>query len=302
MVSHTDPAFTPEHTRFLGYIRAVGTGPKGNRPLTKEEIKDAFGLILDRRVPDPLISAFLLGWRVQGERDEELLGCVEWLADRLCGHRGEGIEIGYPMDGKSKFPFLMLKAAALLPNLDVHASYDLPLGPKYGTTPEQFELDLPNLSLHHRRDFSPQLSRLSDLRNMLGIRTAFNTLEKLNFLAPVALIGMHHAPYFDLYAALYGNHYRRLIIVQGQEGTPEILKNTKYKVVENGAISTHHLDPETFGIEPISAKEEMRFEEMNRLIQNPDDNLLKMITLNAAFMGWAGGMYDTVEEAYRSLS
>ncbi len=95
------------------------------------------------------------------------------------------------------------------------------------------------------------------MRNDIGIRTAFNTLEKLNFLAPIALIGMHHAPYFDLYATLYAPYYQRLVIVQGHEGTPEILKKTKYKIVENGEITTHHIDPEEFGIEPIVTKEEM---------------------------------------------
>lgn len=301
MVNRTNPSFTPEHIRFLGYIRAVGTGPKGNRPLSREEAGDAFKLILERRIPDTLISAFLLGWRVQGESDEELGGCIDALSRRLSGHPHEGVEIGYPMDGKAKFPPLMLKAAGELDTLHFHAAYDLPLGPKYGMTPDRFHLDLPNLTLHNRQEFFPELTRFTQMRNEIGIRTAFNTLEKLNFLAPIALIGMHHAPYFDLYASLYGNHYKRLVIVQGHEGTPEILKKTKYKIVENGEISTHTIDPEDFGIEPIPAKEEMTLETMQTLLLNPDENLQKLITLNAAFLGWNGGIYESIESAYASL-
>lgn len=301
MVTNINASFSPEHIRFLTYIRAVGTGPKGNRPLSYEEAKDAFTLILERRVPDTAISAFLLGWRVQGETDEELHGCVDWLADKQSPHRGQGIEIGYPMDGKTKFPPIMLKAAELIGNLPVHAVYDIPLGPKYGTTPDQFKHSGLNIILHHRHDLLPEFSELTDLRNDIGIRTVLNTLEKVYFLAPSALIGMHHAPYFDLYASLYGKHYQRLVIVQGHEGTPEILKNTKYKVVENGEVTIHHIDPEAFGITPITTKEAIDLNTMKIYMDHPDENLKKMIRLNAAFMGWSGGLYESIQEGWACL-
>lgn len=301
MVMNTNPTFTAEHLRFLDYIRAVGTGPKGNRPLTYDEAKDAFALILNRSIPDTVISAFLLGWRVQGEREEELQGCVDWLANALQSHRANGIEIGYPMDGKVTFPPIMLKAAERIGNLPVHTVYDGLLGPKYGITPDQFKYSAPNLILHHRHDLLAGFSNLTDLRNDIGIRTALNTLEKLYFLAPSALVGMHHGPYFDLYASLYGKHYQRLVILQGHEGTPEILKKTKYKVVENKEVSTHTIDPEEFGIEPINTKEEMDLTTMKTHMDNPDENLQKMICLNAAFLGWAGGLYTSIQEGWTCL-
>ena len=307
MVTAHNPTFTDEHIRFLGYIRCVGTGPKGNRHLSYEEMQDAFELIVQRRIPDVAMSAFLLGWRVQIESDEELSGCVDWLAkmlDSRFGGNERAVEIGYPFDGKAKFFPIMLKAAEHLSDLDIHAAFDLPLGPKYGHTLNQFNPINPissNVTLHNRRDLLQGLSDLTTLRNDIGIRTAFNTLEKLNFLAPRALIGMHHAPYFDLYASLYGKHYERLIIVQGHEGTPEVLKKTKYKVVENGEIMTHHIDPEEFGIQPISAKETMNLDAMQALMDNPDENLAKMIRLNAAFLGWASGKYESIEKGFMCL-
>ncbi|MDP3265967.1 MAG: hypothetical protein Q8M39_03970 [Sulfuricurvum sp.] len=301
MVTHPNASFSSEHIRFLSYIRCVGTGPKGNRHLTREEMQDAFELIVQRRVPDVAISAFLLGWRVQIESDEELSGCVDWLALQQTSVSKIGIEIGYPFDGKAKFFPIMLKAAQYLNDLTVHTTYDLPLGPKYGSTLNQFHTIPSNVILHNRSDLMPGLSALTTLRNDIGIRTAFNTLEKLNFLAPIALIGMHHAPYFDLYASLYAKHYQRLVIVQGHEGTPEILKKTKYKLVQNSEITTHHIDPEEFGIEPISAKEEMSLDAMQALMDHPDENLAKMIRLNAAFLGWSAGQYESIEKGYSFL-
>jgi anthranilate phosphoribosyltransferase len=301
LVKRSNSSFSPEHLRFLEYIRCVGTGPKGNRHLSYDEMSDAFELIVQRRVPDVAISAFLLGWRVQIESDEELSSCVDWLALQQASLTKTGIEIGYPFDGKAKFFPIMLKAAELLDDLEIHTAYDLPLGPKYGVTLDQFENISSNVTLHNRCDFLKGLSDLTTLRNDIGIRTAFNTLEKLNFLAPSSLIGMHHAPYFDLYASLYTKHYTRLVIVQGHEGTPEVLKKTKYKLVENGEITTHHIDPQEFGIESISAKEIMSLETMQELMDNPDENLAKMIRLNAAFLGWSAGKFETIEKGMMCL-
>ena len=46
---------------FHSYIRAVGTGPKSNRELTKDETIDAIESILNQSVYSEQIAAFLLG-------------------------------------------------------------------------------------------------------------------------------------------------------------------------------------------------------------------------------------------------
>ena len=62
---------------FHEYIRAVGTGPKSNRELTKDEILDAMDSILNQKVHSEQIAAFLLGWRVRLETIEELKTTLE---------------------------------------------------------------------------------------------------------------------------------------------------------------------------------------------------------------------------------
>ena len=37
------------------------------------------------------------------------------------------------------------------------------------------------------------------------------------------------------------------------------------------------------------------------LMKNPDENLAKMIRLNAAFLGYAAGKYQTIEEGITCL-
>ena len=56
---------------FKKYIKAVGTGVKGNRDLTQEEIEDAIEQILLNKVTPSQIGAFLLGWRTKLETNEE---------------------------------------------------------------------------------------------------------------------------------------------------------------------------------------------------------------------------------------
>ncbi len=64
---------------FKTYIKAVGTGVKGNRDLKKEETFDAIESILLNKATPAQIGAFLIGWRTKLETNEELSGAVEAL-------------------------------------------------------------------------------------------------------------------------------------------------------------------------------------------------------------------------------
>lgn len=45
---------------FKVFLKAVGTGPKGNRDLSKDEVFEAIKQILNRSVTDAQIGAFLI--------------------------------------------------------------------------------------------------------------------------------------------------------------------------------------------------------------------------------------------------
>ena len=64
---------------FKKYIKAVGTGPKGNRELEESEVIDAIESILENRVTQAQIGAFLIGWRTKLETDGELTAAVKAL-------------------------------------------------------------------------------------------------------------------------------------------------------------------------------------------------------------------------------
>ena len=299
--------YTDEHKRFLEYVKAVGTGPKGNYDLSKEEAQDAFELILQRAVPDEAIGAYLIGLRVKKETPDELKGAMEAIKALSLFPVAEtsSVEIGYTLDGKNSYPPIMLKSAELLEETLVHVAGDERLSPKFGYTSKDFheKLDFSdNLIYHDRSVFAPKLSALTMLRNNLGLRTSFNTIEKLNYLATTAVIGMFHGPYFELYPELYGDNYERLLIIQGNEGNPEVIKKSKMMLATRNSKETFTVDPVDFGIEPITARESRTLEQMCEMLENPDENLQKLIKLNAAILGFGAGIFETVEIGYNRLN
>jgi anthranilate phosphoribosyltransferase len=293
--------------RFHDFLKAVGTGPKGNRNLSREEMKEAMGMILDGTALPEQTSAFLLGWRVQSESKEELLGAIDAMHERIK-HTPvkKSLEIGYPLDGKTKALPIMLLAAHLVPNIPLIVHGDRAQPSKLGFNPKDFyEQTKFSANLHYfdRADFLPELSKLTDLRRALGLRTAFNTIEKLHNVAKsdFALVGMHHLPYFDLYKELYGSHYKRLVIVRGSEGTPEILKKTTILVVEKGQSHSLPIDPAEFGLAPFEAKKELSLIEMVSQLEQPTEQILGYARLNAALLMYAADHAQSIEEGFKSL-
>ena len=52
---------------FKTFIKAVGTGPKGNRDLSFEESFEAVSQILKQEATQAQMGAFLIAWRVKLE-------------------------------------------------------------------------------------------------------------------------------------------------------------------------------------------------------------------------------------------
>jgi len=293
--------------RFHSFLKAVGTGPKGNRHLSREEMHEAMGMILDGTALPEQISAFLLGWRVQGEDKDELLGAIDAMSERIQQTPiKKSLEIGYPLDGKIKSLPIMLLAAQLVPKIPVIVHGDRAQPSKLGFNPKDFYEHIKfssNIHYFDRANFFPQLSKLTDLRRALGLRSAFNTIEKLHNVAnsDFALIGMHHLPYFDLYKELYGPRYKRLVIVRGSEGTPEVLKKTNILVVEGENSYSLPIDPSDFGLKSYEAKKELTLNEMVQQLENPSEEILGYARLNAALMMYASNQAASIEDAFSAL-
>src|SRR3954469_13429185 len=65
------------------YIKEIGRGKDGARPLTREQACDLFGQVLDGTVTDLEIGAFCLAMRIKGETTEEMAGFLDATYPRL---------------------------------------------------------------------------------------------------------------------------------------------------------------------------------------------------------------------------
>jgi anthranilate phosphoribosyltransferase len=289
---------------FLPYLKCVGTGPKRNRDLTKEEMKVIMRAFLNKEVLPEQVAAFLLGWRVKGESIEEFAGAIE-VFDEFVQHTSlpNSIEFGYPYDGKVKNPYLVTLMAKYLQKFDVQLSLhgDLLQPAKGGTTLKEVCDNLPlteNTHYFDRASYFPELHTLSEIRTKLGLRSSFNTIEKLLNITQsnTAIIGAFHKPFVEKYIALFKDRYKKLIIIKGNEGTPEIFSKCAATIVENGEVNEIKIDPKTYGINYVKSTEPISLETSLKLVTHPSEDFIELAKFNAAVLLFLTNTVKSIEE------
>jgi len=294
---------------FLPYLKCVGTGPKRNRDLTKEEMKVVMRAFLNKEVLPEQVAAFMLGWRVKGESIEEFAASIE-VFDEFIKHAPleNSIEFGYPYDGKVKNPYIFPLVAKYLQSYDINLSFHggLLQPAKNGTTLKEIcdNTDLTdNTYYFDREQYFPELYDFSLIREKLGLRSSFNTIEKLLNItqSDTAIIGAFHKPFVEKYIKLFKDRYKKLVIIKGNEGTPEIFSKCAITIVENGKVTEIKVDPREYGIDYKKSTERISLEASLALTQNPSTEFLKLAKLNAAVILFLTDKVKSIEEAYTLL-
>jgi anthranilate phosphoribosyltransferase len=176
------------------YIKEIGRGARGARPLAREQAADLFGQVLDGTVTDLEIGAFCLAMRIKGETPEEMAGFLDATHARLnhlpAAERPLVVLPSY--NGARKLPVLTPLLALLL------AREGLPVL-VHGSASESsrvlasnvFEaLDLPLLDAIRKIPagevgfaptglLNPALKRLLDVRRVVGLRNPGHSVVKL---------------------------------------------------------------------------------------------------------------------------
>ncbi len=294
---------------FFKYIHAVGTGPKINRDLSYEESLDLMEQILNRSAYDEQIAAFLLGWRLKPESSDEFRGVVD-CCDRYISKTTvpNSIELGYPYDGKLNNPYIFSLVAKLLKdkNLNLIISGDDLTPAKGGITLKDIATNIDikdNLHYYDRAVFFKKMHDLTQLRMRLGLRTGINTIEKLTKVAnsDFAITGVFHKPFVQKYVDVFGSKYKRLAIIQGNEGTPELFSKGRLWIANGGDADEYIIDPEFFGINYTKSWEKITLEESLEQLNNPSGEFLKLARLNAAIYMFIAQMAPSIEDAYEIL-
>ncbi len=297
-------------SEFLPYLKLVGTGPKRNRDLTKDEMKTVMRAFLKEEVVSEQAAAFLLGWRVKGESIEEFAAAIE-VFDEFIRHDPipDSIEFGYPYDGKVKNPYLFPLTAKYLEPLNIQFSLHggLLQPAKGGITLKEIHDNIPmpgNIHYYDRSEYFPELYRFSKVRAALGLRSSFNTIEKLLGItqSKTAIIGAFHKPFVQKYIELYKNRYEKLIIIKGNEGTPEIFSKCTVTIVENEKVEEIKIDPKAYGIDYLKSTQPISWEESLQQTRTPSENFKELAKFNAAVILFLTEQTDTIESALKKLS
>ena len=181
------------------YIKGIGRGKDGARPLLRDQAADLLGHVLDGTVTDLEVGAFCLAMRIKGETPAEMAGFLDAVHQRLnLLPASETPVVVLPSyNGARKLPGLTPLLALLL------AREGLPVL-VHGTPTEASRVFTSNvlLALDTRpltaiqsiasgdvafaptELLSPGLKRLLDVRRVVGLRNPSHSLVKL--MKPVA--------------------------------------------------------------------------------------------------------------------
>jgi anthranilate phosphoribosyltransferase len=231
-----------EEHPFAQFIRIIGKGKRGARSLTREEAQEAMGMILDKKVEDVQLGAFLMLLRHKEESAEELAGFTEAVRTRLNAPDIQ-VDLDWPSyAGKRRhLPWFLLATKCLSSNGirilihggGAHTAGRLyteqvldTLGIRLCTDWDQAQdaLNTDYLAFAPLEKWMPVLQQMISLRNTLGLRSPIHSLVRLlNPLnATCILQSIFHPGYQPIHreaSRLLGD---KAIIIKGEGGEIEI--------------------------------------------------------------------------------
>src|SRR3546814_15546906 len=105
---------TPAEHPFAAFVRILGKGKRGARDLTREEAREAMGMLLDGKVEDAQLGAFLMLLRHKEESPDALAGFTQAVRERVQAPTIQ-VDIDWPTyAGKTRHPPWHLLAATSL--------------------------------------------------------------------------------------------------------------------------------------------------------------------------------------------
>ena len=218
------------------YIKEIGRGKDGARPLTREQAADLFGQVLDGTVTDLEVGAFCLAMRIKGETPDEMGGFLDATYQRMNRFPAtdKPLVVLPSYNGARKLPVLtpllaLLVARAGLPVL-VHGTATETkrvfasevLGLLGVRTLTQVEAIAPGtVAFAPTEVLLPGLKRLLDVRRVVGLRNPAHSLVKL--MNPgagdsVIVSSYTHPEYAISMAAVFELMGATALLLRGTEG------------------------------------------------------------------------------------
>ena len=218
------------------YIKEIGRGKDGARPLSRAQAIDLLGQVLDGAVTDLEVGAFCLAMRIKGETPEEMAGFLDAVRSRmnLIPDGGAPVVVLPSYNGARKLPLLTPLLAMLLAREGLAVLI-------HGTPTENSRIFVSEVleALEIRAQSAiesiasgqvsfvptevlcPALKRLLDVRRVVGLRNPAHSLVKLiNPCAGKALLvsSYTHPEYAVSMAQTFELTHTNALLLRGTEG------------------------------------------------------------------------------------
>ncbi len=296
-------------------IKRVARGKHGSEHLDRDEAKAVFQTLLRPDADMLQLGAFLIAQRMKGETSAELAGFVEATRESVQGFA----QIVAPKGavdlpcyaGKRRSGHAYLAAAMLARGKGVpivvhgveqiddrvtawQVLQEVGVRRASGLRDVAAILADDNIVYIDLAELSPDLFRIYNLRERLGVRSFANTVARLMnpMLCEGQLNGFFHTPYADYMAdanVLLGQ--QRALIFMGAEGEPELYADRQKVIVKQQDNEITRLSFPESG-QPVYPREPMPVEQLkgsfvSMLQGDLSDRELAVITrMNEAFL-WA---------------
>ena len=218
------------------YIKEIGRGKDGARPLTREQATDLMGQVLGGSVTDLEVGAFCLAMRIKGETPEEMAGFLDAVRSRmnLIPDSGHPTIVLPSYNGARKLPLLTPLLALLLAREGLAVLI-------HGTPTENSRVFVSevllalNIKAHAAPDsiasgdvafvptevLCPALKRLLDVRRVVGLRNPAHSLVKL--MSPcvgkaLVVSAYTHPEYAVSMAQTFELTHANALLLRGTEG------------------------------------------------------------------------------------
>lgn len=315
------------------FLKIVGNGRKTARDFTVEEAQEAFEMVMNGQASLAQTVVLMSALRIKEESADELAVSARILrryCERLPQPQPHLVDVCVPYDGRLKWPILIpagaLIAATAGAKIGLHGRLGQVLPPKFGvgigdvlqclgvavdsSLQDAAEmLERVGVAFVVSEKFAPCLTRFDQIRLDFGMRSFFNTIEKLinPFNAETAMVGVFHQPVMRRVAqAAQSQGYARGLVVQGPEGSVEAFTSRRNPVVEfqgDAPLVEWTVDPASLGWwsrieEPNQftpqVNADLTVELLNPQTANPYQ---RSALLTAALMIYASGKAATFETA-----
>lgn len=229
---------------FSAYLKEIGRGAQGSRPLSEDQAHQLMSAMLDAGVPDLELGALLIALRMKGESLEELLGFYQAMNERLY-------RISLPGNGPrpvviptyngarrqanltpllalwlKQFGIPVLLHGTLESHGRVGTAYvlrELDILPCASVAQATSQLATQRIAFVPTNVLSPGLTHLLNVRSRLGVRNTAHTLVKL--IDPfdgdgLRMISASHPDYLRLLSDFFTATGMEALLMRGTEGEP----------------------------------------------------------------------------------